>query len=334
VGPPVRGGRQLRRIGAIVGLVLALAVAVPIAFRIAAGLRETELPRAAAPRDGRFVEADGLTIYVQERGRGSRTTVVLIHGSMAWSGSYHDLAVRLEDAGLHTVAIDLPPFGYSERPADHDYSRAAQARRVRAVLDALRISRASLVGHSFGGGATIEAAMTLGDRIERLALLDVALGLDEEGAPEPPVGALWSIGPVRDVLVASSFTNPMMLGPTLRDFVYDDAVVDDARIAIYARPLVVRGTTDAIGRWVLSGLYHDERAARSQQEDAYRRFEAPVMVVWGREDTVTPLAQGEHVASLFPHAELVVLDGVSHIPHVEDVDAVAARLVPFLAGRR
>ncbi|TIW78584.1 MAG: hypothetical protein E5V51_26075, partial [Mesorhizobium sp.] len=82
--------------------------------------------------------------------------------------------------------------------------------------------------------------------------------------------------------------------------------------------------------WLFSGLYNDERKSPAANKANYRAFTPPVLVIWGREDSTTPLAQGEEIASLFPHAELAVLDGVNHIPQVERPHDVVRLIANFL----
>lgn len=322
--------RRLRRWGArAAGVIVALLVLTPLVFRVAACARET--PRAAdvAPREGAYVRAAGLAIYRQEMGPADGPPVLLVHGTLAWSGTFRPLMERLAARGYHAVAIDLPPFGYSERPAAQDYGRVAQAARIGAVIDAMHLGPVVLVGHSFGGGATVEAAMTLGARVRGLALLDAALALGEPpSAPPLP----YALDATRNAFVASTLTNPAMIAPGLRAFVFDDGIVTPERVALYAGPYATLGTTDAVGHWVVTGLYGDEHGSRSADEASYRALALPTLLVWGREDTITPLAQGEHVASLVPGARLVVLDRVGHIPHVEALAPTADALLDFLAS--
>ena len=300
---------------------------IPIGFRTASCLRETSDRHALAPREGSFVRTSSIEIFHEELGSSDGDVVLLVHGTLAWSGTYRPLMERLAGAGYHAIAIDLPPFGFSERPQRQDYDRHAQAERIASALDAMHLERAVLVGHSFGGGATVEAAMSLGARVRGLVLLDAALGLGEP-LREPPLP--FRLDALRGLFVASTLTNPMMIGVGLREFVYDDALVTPDRIAIYEQPYAIRRTTDAVGRWVVTGLYADESRSRSGNEAAYQTFAAPTLLVWGREDSITPLEQGEHLSELLPNDQLVVLDRVGHIPHVESLDATAAALLSFL----
>src|SRR5215212_2230207 len=86
--------------------------------------------------------------------------------------------------GFRVVAMDVPPFGYSERlRGAESYGREKQARRIVAVLDALGIGQVSLVGHSVGARPTIEAAAAIPSRVRSLVLVDPALGFAAEGPP-------------------------------------------------------------------------------------------------------------------------------------------------------
>ena len=77
--------------------------------------------------------------------------VVLIHGTAAWSELWRATIDALAAAGFHVIALDLPPFGFSDRPGD--YTRERQAARIDGVLDQLGVAPAIIVGHSFGAGA-------------------------------------------------------------------------------------------------------------------------------------------------------------------------------------
>lgn len=292
--------------------------------------RETLAPREAAGPGAKYARVGDLAIHYQEWGPADGKPLILMPGSFAWSETYRDIAIPLGERGWRVIGIDMPPFGYSERPADHDYSRTAQANRLLDFADALKLDRFALGVHSYGGGGAIEAAFLAPDRIDALILLDVALGLGKQDQAGPPLAPLLRIASVRNLLTAATFTNPLMIGKGLRDFIHDDALVTPQRIEIYARPGTVAGTTQAVGLWALTGLFADESAAYSANLDNYYSFDAPVLVIWGREDTVTPLAQGEQIAAAFPKGRLEVLDAVNHIPQVEKPADVVDLIDRFL----
>lgn len=325
-----------RRVSRLIVVLVAIVVLLPAlalgGFRVAALLRESG-PSAPDPEQ-KTVEAAGLAMRYMEWGPPEGRPLLLVHGTMAWSGTWRDIAAPLAAQGFRVIAPDIPPFGYSTRPASHDYSRGAGAGRILAFADALRLDRFALAVHSYGGGAAIEAAFIAPQRIDALVLLDVALGLGRRDAPAPPLADLLDMPLLGDALVSATFTNPWMIAPGLRDFVADDAVVTAERVDLYRAPLTEPGTTAAVRNWLFTGLYGDERGSRAADLRSYAAFAPPVLVVWGRDDTVTPLAQGEAIAVAFGDASLVVLDGVNHIPHVEKPQAVVDAMLDFLRRDR
>jgi len=325
--PIARGLRYL----AVLMSILTLAVVATVGwFQVAANWRET-LPPGHIGHPGAYASVAGIDIHYQTWGPAGGPPILLIHGTMAWSGTWFDIGERLAACGFRVIAPDMPPFGYSTRPANGDYSRQAQARLITGFADTIGLEKIVLVGHSFACGATIEAAFSNPDRIQGLVMLDAALSLDN------PSGNTWMsrlfAAPVLgEALTASTFTNPILIPRGLRDFMADDRQVTDARAALYQKPLAVTGTSAAVADWLSTALLADERASRAANLDNYRTFHQPVVLIWGRQDTVTPLAQGEHLRALLPRSSLLVLDGVNHIPQVEDPDATAAAIAEFASA--
>jgi len=326
--------RILRAALVSAAVLLGLAAATLGAFRWEAARREVRLATEAAPPTGRFVKAGDVDLFVQEAGPADGAPVLLVHGTGAWSETWRAALSVLALSGYRAIAIDLPPFGYSQRPSTPRYGKRDQGRRIVAVLDALKIPRAVLVGHSFGAGPTVEAVLLAPDRVQALVLVDAALGIgpDDGAAPKPPLPlrALLAVAPLRDALVATFLTNPLFTRRLLEQFIADPAHATDARVAVYQRPLSVRGSTRAIGEW-LPALLTPTEVAASERPASYRRLTMPVYLIWGERDTITPLAQGRRLARLRPGAILETMPQVGHIPQIEDPAAFNALLLKFLA---
>jgi pimeloyl-ACP methyl ester carboxylesterase len=325
---------------AALALILALALA---AFRWQAALRETREAAEIAPAGGRYVKAGDVDVFIQEAGPRNGTVVLLMHGTGAWSETWRESMQTLADAGFHAVALDLPPFGLSARPATARYAKADQARRIIGVLDALDAREAILVGHSFGGGPTVEATLLAPQRVKGLVLVDAALAIaDDQAAAERPgilTRTLLQTPPVRDALVATFLTNPAFTRRLLQAFIDDPARATDERVAVYQQPLKVRGTTHAVGEW-LPELLDPRAASASESPVSYRTLTMPIVAIWGARDTITPLPQGERLVRLAPGARLVVIPDVGHIPQIENPEGFqralreAVRSVGEVAERR
>jgi pimeloyl-ACP methyl ester carboxylesterase len=329
--------RLIRVIVRAFAILLALVLIAAIVAVGSAAYRERGDRRARAPASGRFVHSHDVDLFIQEAGPASGPIVVLMHGTGAWSEIWRETMTRLAARGFHAIAIDMPPFGFSERPASNDYTTATQGRRLAALLTQLNASGLTLVGHSFGARAAIEGAMLVPERMRALVLVDAALGLhDADGSPlpesVPPPGLtskLLAIGVLRRPLIAGLVTNPLMTRTLLQQLISRKEAATPAVIEMLQRPLAVAGGTSASGAW-LQWFVNPDRPALSGRLASYRTWRLPTVVIWGSTDTVTPLSQGKALASLIPGAELHVLDGVGHIPAIEAPDAFNELLLTSL----
>jgi pimeloyl-ACP methyl ester carboxylesterase len=320
-------------VATVAGLVLLVAT-VLFGFRLASQARETASRLDAAPAGGRFVTAADVDIYVQQAGPQTGLPVMLIHGLGAWSETWRATINALAQAGYRVIAIDVPPFGFSFRPASGDYSTAAQAKRILGVLDALKIDSVVLIGHSFGARGTVEAALAAPQRVRALVLVCAALGLQDPPGEEP--GGLTRFvletRPLRNSVAASLGTNPWFTGTFLRAFTVRHDPITAERIAIYQRPQQVTGSTEAFGNWLAQFVLADDRPA-SRQPQRFSALTMPALLIWGEGDTVTPLAQGQYLAGILPDAKLVTMPGIGHIPQIEDEVEFNRLLVENLARR-
>ncbi|NUT00066.1 MAG: alpha/beta hydrolase [Sphingomonas sp.] len=237
------------------------------------------------------------------------------------------MADHLAERGWRVVAIDLPPFGWSDRDPRQRYDRVTQAERLSAVIGSLG-KRAIVVGHSFGAGAVTELALRHPDRLRGIVLVDAALGeLDAKG--EAGAAKAMRIGPVAQLATATLVTNPSALEPFLRSLI---ARKEQAHrwVPILRQPMLRDGSTSAYAAW-LPNLFTRQDGALSRSSAHLRRTSLPVALVWGRADTVTPLDQGKRLAALTRARSLRVLPGVGHIPHIEDPEAFRTALDQALA---
>ena len=321
-----------------IAALLALLILVTLFFTLQADLRETKTRQEAAPSTGRFVQAGDVELFIQEMGPADGEPILFIHGTAAWSGLWRETMTPLAEAGYRCIAIDIPPFGFSERPAAPSYGNQDQARRIIALMDALRIERAILLGHSFGGGATVETALMIPDRVEALILLDVGglnLNLPSPSPKRGPSTAEIVLGaPVlRNPLLATTGTNPLFTRTLLSSMTLDPADATDEKIRILQAPLVLEDATNTLGDWLQYVLTVQE-ASRTSDPMNYKTLTMPTLIIWGDSDKVIPIEEGQYLNSLIPHAEFIVMRGVNHIPHVEDLDTLVEVVLEFLQPSR
>jgi pimeloyl-ACP methyl ester carboxylesterase len=327
--------KRSRIVPAVALIFFLLPIVVLSAYRLAASRRETRGSADVAPKTGHFVRAADVDMFVQEVGPPNGPPVVLIHGTGAWSEIWRQTLDTLAAHGFRAIALDMPPFGFSERPANASYTDDAQARRILGVLNALRLDSVTLVGHSFGGRPTMTAFFIDGSRVKQLVLVDVALGLDTTSKPTQlvwPVRAVLATPPLRSGIVSATLTNPQFTARLLRGLVADPNAITPARVAMLQQPFVRQRTTMSYGEWLEPFLTTSERSPATDRS-RYTSIRVPTLVMWGDKDAVTPLGQGRDIASLIPGVAFVELSGVGHIPAIEAPEKFNAALLQFLERR-
>jgi pimeloyl-ACP methyl ester carboxylesterase len=278
---------------------------------------------------------------------------VLIHGTGAWSEIWRGTMRTLAANGYRAIALDMPPFGYSSRPANRDYGDDAQARRILGALDALRLERATLVGHSFGGRPTMQATFLAPERVERLVLVDAALDLargcvgaevigchtvvrDSFPARETTgpwlVRAVLGVPTLRDAVVSATLTNTGLTGWLLSKLVANHDAVTAERVVMLQRPFKLEGWTPGLAEWLVP-FATTRTSSLATKRSRYPTLTMPTMVLWGARDSITPMAEGTDIARLIPNAHWEVLPSAGHIPAIEDPPSFDAALVDFLRPR-
>jgi pimeloyl-ACP methyl ester carboxylesterase len=328
--------RVRKIIRAIALAIVVLPIVVLSCYRASAARRETKVSADVAPKTGHFVHAADVDMFVQEVGPPNGPPVVLIHGTGAWSEIWRTTLDSLAAHGFRAIALDMPPFGFSERPSTADYSDTAQARRILGVINTLKLDSVTLVGHSFGGRPTMTAYFLDPSHVSRLVLVDVAVALDAAVKPSElawPIRSALSMPPLRNALVSATLTNPQFTARLLRGLVADPNAVTPARVAMMQQPFVRQRTTMSYAEWFVPFVTTTERSLATERA-RYRTISVPTQVMWGDRDAITPISQGRDLARQIPGVTLVELMGVGHIPAIEAPEKFNKSLLSFLEQRK
>lgn len=295
-----------------------------------AWLREAPTP---LPHDMRLVETSLGPVAVDITGNASDPTVLLIHGSAGWSGFWKDVSSGLARKGWRVVAVDVPPFGYSVHDAQARYDRTSQALRMGEVIAAVSDGPVIVVGHSFGAGAATELALRYPERVRSLILVDAALGaLDPEKGDHSLAERVLSVEPVSQAAASAAITNPYALEPFLKSMLARKETAA-SWVPVLQQPMRREGATTAYARW-LPHLFAKDDGAWSRETARLKAIQVPVSLIWGAADPVTPVAQGRRLEQLLGARNFVLLDGVGHIPHIEDPSAFGRALDSVLEPDR
>jgi pimeloyl-ACP methyl ester carboxylesterase len=257
---------------------------------------------------------------------GSGPPVVLIHGMVNSSRHWESVALRLADA-YTVIAPDLIGHGDSATPRG-DYSLGAHAASIRDLLAAIGIDRATIVGHSLGGGVAMQFFYQFPQRVERLALVSSG-GLGHEVSPLlrsaalPGASALLSLAAHRRVL-----STMMDAGERLRRRGSGKGVYLQA-IARALRPLEEPAARRAFLQTLRSVI--DARGQRVSATDRlYLLNSMPTLVVWGERDNTIPLAHGRDTHCAVPGSRFETLPRAAHFPNLEDPEGLATVLRDFI----
>jgi pimeloyl-ACP methyl ester carboxylesterase len=285
-------------------------------------------PAPVASLPGRFdewqIELHGRRVIYRVAGSGP--PIVLIHGMLNSSSHWRSVALSLADE-YTVIAPDLIGHGDSAAPRG-DYSLGAHAASIRDLLAAVGIDRATIVGHSLGGGVAMQFFYQFPQRVERLVLISSG-GLGREVTPAlrsaalPGVSSLLSLTINPRVLGALAQSGGRLRERGVRAGVYLQAV------ARALRPLENADARQAFLHTLRAVI--DIHGQRVSATDRLYLLEAlPTMIVWGERDNTIPLAHGAQAHAAIPHSRFRTLAPAAHFPHLEDPDGLAGLLREFM----
>jgi pimeloyl-ACP methyl ester carboxylesterase len=255
--------------------------------------------------------------------------VVLLHGLASSSQTWASV-MPLLGHHAHVIAPDLLGHGRSAKPPSGDYSLGAYAAGLRDLLVALGVRRATIVGHSFGGGVAMQFVYQFPELTERIALVaSGGLGHDVSFA----LRAATLPGAELALRIVSTFTPRWLtnLGERL------------ARALPSLSPADIEGLVDAFSsfddRGARSSFTHTVRGALNWSgqrlngtERLYLLADVPVLLAGGDRDTVIPIAHTVAAHDVLPTSKLEIFGGAGHFPHVEQPQRFAHLLDDFLSS--
>ena len=256
---------------------------------------------------------------------GSGPVLLLIHGM---GGTFENWQAVIEPLARHhtVVAPDLPGHGTSA-PGGGDYSLGALAAGLRDLLIALGHERATLVGHSLGGGIAMQFAYHFPEITERLVLVSSG-GLGPEVSPVLRAAAL----PGADLFIAATAEPGRVVG----------SAIARGLAAVGLRPNpdvaeVLRGyasLTDPDRRAAFLATLRSVIGTGGQRVHAgdrlYLAEGMPVLIIWGARDPIIPLHHGEGAHEAIPGSRLEIFEGVGHLPQLEAPGRFIAVLERFI----
>ena len=250
----------------------------------------------------RQVIVNDLAVSYTDTGQGP--VVILLHGWGASATSFEPIRKVLAEH-RRVVCLDLPGFGGSQQP-DSDWFVADYAKFLSAFLHKIGVTKiAALAGHSFGGRVCIKAVASKLVEPAKLVLIDSGGIKESRSLRNRLFKAAAKIGKV-----ATTLPLLRVLRSRLRQRLYKAA-----------------GSTDYLESGTMKQIFLN--AINEDLLPAAAKINLPTLLIWGRNDTVTPLKNGQLMTDTIKGSEMLVVEGAGHYPFIDKPAEVAGVIEEF-----
>ena len=255
-----------------------------------------------------FTRVNGVRIHYQEAGDEKAPPIILIHGFISSNLIWANTLLPLARKGFRVIAPDLPGYGYSDKPADAEYTINEQAHAMVGLMDRLKIEKATIAGASYGGAIAATMALDYPERVEKLILVGA---VTNDAAKKKLLLRLSCLPIIGDIATPLFLGSRWILRRRMQEMYRRmDKPINDLMVAarhhLLATSNVHRAMIRTARRW---------SANRIQREASLIR--RSTMLVWGDQDDHIPLADAFQLREAIPNAKLVVFRNCGHLPPAE-----------------
>jgi len=266
----------------------------------------------AGPND-HFIDVDGIQLRYQSWGqpRPGQPTLVLIHGFANSLQSFNRIAPLLTEH-YQVIALDLPGFGLSAKPVEHDYSNPSQAKIVTRFITQLGLENIVIGGHSMGGAHALHVA-AIAPQVIGMILFNP--GIITTGVPPateyfifplPRLAArIFGERGFRESFLSSSYLDPGRV---------NDDVLDELMLGPRSEGYI-EGTT------VLMSYYK-----AGDEINMLADVSVPTLIVWGKEDKRKPQNEAQQLSDMIKGSRLIIIEDAAHYVH-EEKPGIAAQAI-------
>ena len=272
----------------------------------------------------RFAEgASGMRVHYRDQGNPNGTPIVLIHGSSASLHTWEPLVERLGE-DYRIITYTQPGHGLTGPHPRDDYSFAGMAEALDLITEELALERFVLGGNSMGGWVTWRYALLRPERIEALLLLNASGAPLRPGEEEPPLNIGFQLlkSPVGRFL-SQHYAPRAVVEKSALQSVSVASVMDEAAVDRYWELLRYPGNRRAAA---LRAVADREPGYAGRLGD----IEAPTLIIWGAEDRLVLSSAAQTFDDAMPNANVVIYDGIGHLPMEEAPDRTAEDIDAFV----
>ena len=255
----------------------------------------------------RYTTIEGYRVHYYLLGPATGPAVVLVHGLGGQAQDWTRLSPYFVNAGYRVYLPDLPGYGESERPANFSYSVPEEAKIVVGFMDGMGLKQVDLGGWSMGGWIVQLVANDHPERVRRLMLFDSA------GIYAKPV---W---------------DTRLFTPTTADQLEELDVLlmpHPPKLPGFVAEYILR--TSHSHAWVIRRALDSMLQGHDTTDALLPKLKMPVLIVWGQEDKITPLEQGQKMHRLIPQSQFEVFPGCGHLAPNDCANEIGPKVMDFL----
>ncbi len=307
-------------------LSLVILVIVVIAALVAFSAYIASKVEKALPPRGRFIDIGADRIHYVEQGSGS--PIILVHGLSGQLLNFAYLDLQKLARSHRVIMLDRPGAGYSKRGESSPATIVNQAATVAAFIEALKLDKPVLVGHSLGGAIALAVGLNHPQSISRLALIAPLTHTQSE--PPEAFRGLMIPSPLMRRAIAHTLATPLSIrkGPEVLAFVFGPEPVPKDFRTKGGGLLGLRPNSFYAASSDMLATAEDLPAMESR----YSTLQMPVDVLYGRQDQILDYRlHGEALMQKIPYATLKLVDGGGHMLPVT-VPALTTEWLLSVAG--
>ena len=263
----------------------------------------------------RWANLNGLKIRYLESGKENDRHILFIHGLGSSADRWANLPNALS-ARFHTISLDLPGFGKSDKPATMKYSIENFREIILDFINEIAIDdgHTSIVGHSLGGYIAAEITMKNKNQFERLVLIDSS-GMLKKPTPLLEEYLRVSINPTTDKVRK----------------VFEQMVANPSRVPSKLVESFITRINLPNAKYAFKSTLDNSANVQIVPERLKQIDDIPTLIIWGIKDRVIPLEHSKIFKEFIPKSHIEIIQDAGHAPFTEKPNQVSEILLDFLA---
>lgn len=297
-------------LGTLIALPLIYLILIIVAYL---PYETTPIEELAGEQD-KFIEVNGHTIHYTNQGTGK--PLILSHGFAGSIYTWRELIPLLADH--YTVyAYDVLGFGLSDKPSDGDYSMKGHGDSLIALMDALNLPSATLIGHSMGGVIIGYAALAAPSRVDKLVMIEPGFYTDKT-----PAFLQYMYFPLNRIMARQFYTRSMTERFLLASF-YNKSKVTEEVVDAYMIPTRTPNVLDAMAHMMVT-------VSGQKHEGVSERIVQPTLLVWGEREPGVLAGTAARLTGEIQGSTLAPVEECGHYVQEEKPQELAKVIRDFL----